>query len=303
MIIGLDHGYGLIKTVNTVFMTGITRYEHEPYTLKNTLLYNGDYYVCGSNRQAIIREKTQDDSYFLLTLAALAGEVNFRSGAHEANIVLAAGLPLTRFGLDKQKFKEYLMRSPQETHSFEFEGKPYSIRIKDVLLYPQGYAAVIHRIRELKKEPSVVICDIGSWTVDVMRLDNGIPNAEYCRSLELGMIRCISEISEQIRRSAGLSVTDTQIENILFENRCLASGEISRIAIQYGKAYAGRIVSALLENGFDIKAVPVIFLGGGAAFMERCIPKEAVCSVQYITDIHANAKGYEQIAKQAYPDE
>lgn len=303
MIIGVDHGYGLIKTANTAFMAGIARYEHEPYTLKNTLFYKGSYYVCGSNRQAIVREKTQDDSYFLLTLAALAKEVNMRSGTHESEVVLAAGLPLTRFGLDKQSFREYLMRSPQEAHSFEFEGKPYSIRIKDVLLYPQGYAAVMDRIQELKKEPSFIVCDIGSWTVDVMRLDNGIPNAAVCRSLELGMIRCISEISEQIRRSTGLSVTDAQIENILFGKRCSANGDICRIAIEHDKAYAGRIIGTLLENGFDIKAVPVIFLGGGAAFMERCTQREEICQAQYITDIHANAKGYERIVKQAYPDE
>ena len=49
------------------------------------------------------------------------------------------------------------------------------------------------------------MADIGGWTVDLMRLDNRIPNAASCRSLELGMIRCIDEISEQVRRLFGLS--------------------------------------------------------------------------------------------------
>ena len=52
-------------------------------------------------------------------------------------------------------------------------------------------------------EPSVIVADIGGWTVDLMRLDNRIPNAATCRSLELGMIRCLDEISEQIRRALG----------------------------------------------------------------------------------------------------
>ena len=34
-----------------------------------------------------------------------------------------------------------------------------------------------------------------------MRLDNRIPNAATCRSLELGMIRCLDEISEKVRQS------------------------------------------------------------------------------------------------------
>ena len=43
------------------------------------------------------------------------------------------------------------------------------------------------------------------------RLDNAIPNASTCRSLELGVIRCIDEIMEQVRRNTGLSVTDMQV--------------------------------------------------------------------------------------------
>ena len=44
-----------------------------------------------------------------------------------------------------------------------------------------------------------------------MRLDNAVPNAATCRSLELGVIRCIDEILEQVRRNTGLSITETQL--------------------------------------------------------------------------------------------
>ena len=59
------------------------------------------------------------------------------------------------------------------------------------------------------------LIDIGGWTVDLMRLDNAVPNAGTCRSLELGVIRCMDEILEQVRRNTGLSVTETQIERVL----------------------------------------------------------------------------------------
>lgn len=304
MIIGVDHGYGLMKTASFAFPAGITVYDHEPYSLRNTLKINDRYYVCGTNRQSLLRDKTENDNYYLLTLAALAKEVDLRSAAHEADVVLAAGLPLTSFGLYKQDFLNYLNRFPRdEPICFEFEGTPYTLRIKDVVLYPQGYSAVVDRIRQLKQEPSIIVCDIGSWTIDVMRLDNGFPNAEYNRSLELGMIRCISEISEQVRRNTGLAVTDAQIESVLYQEHCTLPTEITRIIVEYGKAYADRIVSTLLENGFDIKAVPVIFLGGGALFMKRFANHKAFCSAEFITDIHANAKGFEAIAKQARLDE
>lgn len=68
---------------------------------------------------------------------------------------------------------------------------------------------------ELLDEPSVIVADIGGWTVDLMRLDNRIPNAATCRSLELGMIRCLDEIGEKARQMFGVSMTDVQIESIL----------------------------------------------------------------------------------------
>ena len=65
--------------------------------------------------------------------------------------------------------------------------------IEDVKLFPQGYSALMIHPELLQNEPSVLLMDIGGWTVDLMRLDNNVPNAATCRSLELGMIRCIDD--------------------------------------------------------------------------------------------------------------
>lgn len=77
------------------------------------------------------------------------------------------------------------------------------MNIQDVKLFPQGYSAIALHPELLRDEPSVLLMDIDGWTVDLMRLDNHIPNAATCRSLELGMIRCIDEIKEQLRRDVG----------------------------------------------------------------------------------------------------
>ena len=65
----------------------------------------------------------------------------------------------------------------------------------------------------LQDEPSMLLMDLGGWTVDLMRIDNAIPAADTAHSLELGMIRCVDDIREQVRRETGLSLTDAQIEN------------------------------------------------------------------------------------------
>ena len=93
MVIGIDHGYYAIKTKQVCFPTGIIRYEYEPYTMQNVLQYQGEYYVCGTGRQTLVKDKTANDNYYLLTLAALAQEIRKRKGERTAKVVLAAGLP------------------------------------------------------------------------------------------------------------------------------------------------------------------------------------------------------------------
>lgn len=80
MVIGIDHGYYAIKTKQVCFPTGIIRYEYEPYTMQNVLQYQGEYYVCGTGRQTLVKDKTANDNYYLLTLAALAQEIRKRKG-------------------------------------------------------------------------------------------------------------------------------------------------------------------------------------------------------------------------------
>ena len=130
IIIGIDHGYYAIKTVHCSFPAGLTSYgEHEPYTRQGLLEFGGCFFVCGSGRQPIQRDKTVNDNYYLLTLAAIAKEIRQRGLPPECSVRIAAGLPLTSFGRDKPKFKEYLLRSNQPVN-YKFEGVEYSITVE-----------------------------------------------------------------------------------------------------------------------------------------------------------------------------
>ena len=54
-IIAVDHGYGNIKTANTVTHTGVAAYETEPIFSGNILEYGGIYYRIGK----VIRNLSQ----------------------------------------------------------------------------------------------------------------------------------------------------------------------------------------------------------------------------------------------------
>ena len=73
---------------------------HEPYTRQGLLESGGCFFVCGTGRQPIQRDKTINDNYYLLTLAALAQEIRSRGAPTECTIRIAAGLPLTSYGRD-----------------------------------------------------------------------------------------------------------------------------------------------------------------------------------------------------------
>ena len=297
VIIGVDHGYAAMKTAHFSFPTGLVAYEHEPYTLNDVLEYGGKYYVAGSGRQPIQKNKTQTEDYYLLTLAAIAKELAYRNAGTAADIHLAAGLPLTSFGRDKKAFQDYLCRGGKPV-SFRYAGQDYAVTISKVSLFPQGYAAVLTQ-NGLLDEPSVIVADIGGWTVDLMRLDDRIPNAATCRSMELGMIRCLDEISEQIRRSLGLSMTAAQIESVLRADASRMDEDAKKIIRQEAEHYTKHLLSAIAESGLDVRAMPAVFLGGGAALLKQYVSAaDGLCRPIILDDVSLNAKGYERLTEQ-----
>ena len=295
--VGIDHGYAAMKTKHFSFPTGLIGYEYEPYTQNDVLEYDGRYYVVGSGRQPLQKDKTLTEDYYLLTLAAIAKELEHRGADTTAAVHLAVGLPLTSFGRDKKKFRKDLLRDSQPV-PFRYEGISYIVTVVEVSLFPQGYAAVLTQ-RELLDEPSIIVADIGGWTVDLMRLDDRIPNAATCRSLELGMIRCLDEIAEQIRRNLGLSMTAAQIESVLCGETNSVDNNAKNIIHREAGAYVRRLLSAITESGLDTRAMPTIFLGGGAALLKRHVSAtDGLCRPLILDDVCLNAKGYERLVGQ-----
>ena len=209
-----------------------TRTLHPPRTLRVWRVL----FCLGTGRQPIQRDKTANDNYYLLTLATIAKEIQQRGLPPECSVRITAGLPLTSFGRDKPKFRDYLLRSKQPVN-FRFEGVEYSITIEEVAIFPQGYAALMTENGLLQDEPSMLLMDLGGWTVDLMRIDNAIPAADTAHSLELGMICCVDDIREQVRRETGLSLTDAQIENMLAGQPCTVSDTVRDIMNRQGRKY------------------------------------------------------------------
>ena len=146
MLIGVDHGNKQIKTVHcNPFVSGLKQSVTRPFG-QNVLRYQNTYYTLSTERIPYRKDKTEDNRFFILTLFALAGEIEAR-GAYSSEvqrIQLAVGLPPAHFGAQVERFTQYF--GQRGMVEFEVQGKPYSIYIEDVACFPQAYAAAATRL-------------------------------------------------------------------------------------------------------------------------------------------------------------
>ena len=139
----------------------------------------GKYYKIGTQRQEVKDTKTEDESFLILTYASIAKELRKR-GKTDAEVFLAVGLPLTRFGSEKADFVKYL--TDKKEVCFRFEGIEYHVRIVNAAVFPQCYAAVADRIVSFKKKTLIV--DIGSWYLVIPSLGITVREGVACRQQE-----------------------------------------------------------------------------------------------------------------------
>ena len=83
-IIGIDHGNRNMKTANFVFSAAVQPLQTKPDNLENILEYQNRFYYVGGQVPVVERvDKTENEDYYLLTLAALAKELKHRKMTSE----------------------------------------------------------------------------------------------------------------------------------------------------------------------------------------------------------------------------
>lgn len=289
-VIGIDHGWSMMKSVSEVFVTGIKEITSIPALYRDTLEYKGRYYRVGTNRQEVKDTKTEDDSFKLLTYAAVAKELK-RRGLTETRVFLAVGLPLTRFGAEKKSFIKYLME--EKDVSFTFEQVGYHIILENVVVFPQCYAAVADRLPTFAKKTLVV--DIGSWTIDIMPVIDRAPDESHCATIPKGLITCIRSINEQCVRQLNGEVDEGEIQQFMRYGAIDIDERYQKIIREEIKSFVERVYNSIREYGYNLNTTPIVFVGGGAVVMKNFGTYNQK-NISYILDIKANAKGYEYLA-------
>ena len=259
IILGVDNGYGNVKTAHRVFPTGIVKCDSEPVLSKEYIEYDGAYYIIGEGHKGFVADKQEDDDTYIMTLAAIAKELEAR-GLTEARIHLAVGLPLKWVQAQRESFKKYLTR--ERYVSLKYKKVSYLIEIVDCTVMPQGYAAVAENLRDFKGMNLLV--DIGNGTMNVMYLNNGRPIESKSWTEKLGVNQCFIRIQNHI-----MNMT-------------------KEIAEQYVK----EIFEKLRDYEYNEDLMKLYVMGGGARMVEM-FGKYNPDRTTFNRDICANAKGYE----------
>ena len=289
-IIAVDHGYGNIKTANTVTPTGITAYETEPIFTGNILDYNGTYYRIGEGHKEFIPDKAIDEDYYLLTLMAVARELNIFS-IQEADVHLAAGLPLTWIRHQREEFRSYLLQNSEV--SYRFNNKDYHIRFVGCSLYPQGYPAIVNRLGDLKG--TNLLADIGNGTMNILYINNKKAQESRCWTEKFGVNQCLIAAKNAILDRFGVKIEEATVEQVLRFKAADISAPYLNCITAVARQYVANIFSTLRKYEYNPDLMRLYVVGGGGC-MIRNFGMYDESRVTILDDICATAKGYEHLA-------
>ena len=289
-IIAVDHGYGNMKTANTVTPTGIKAYETEPIFTGNILEYNGIYYRIGEGHKEFIPDKAMDEEYYLLTLMAIARELNVFS-IREADVHLAAGLPLTWIRNQREAFRSYLLQNP-EVH-YRFNGKEYHLHFVGCSLYPQGYPAIVNHLGNFKG--TNLLADIGNGTMNILYINNKKAQESRCWTEKLGVNQCMIAAKNAVLDKFGVKIEESTVEQILRFGTADISAPYLDCISSIARQYVAELFSTLRKYEYNPDLMRLYVIGGGGCLI-RNFGTYDKSRVTIIDDICATAKGYESLA-------
>ena len=287
IILGIDHGYGNIKTRHTVTRTDVKKQDGKPVFSKNYIEYEATYYIVGEGHKSFIPDKQEDMDYYILTLAAIAKELKIRD-VTAAKVHLAVGLPLKWVQSQRQSFEKYLIR--KRFVRFKYSDVEYSVEITGCTVMPQCYSAVAENLRDFTGMNMVV--DIGNGTMNVMYLNDGRAMESKAWTEKLGVYQCIQKIRNYIMDKTGDKIPDEVIDSFLKKGTTEIAEPYAGIMIRAAEEYVEEIFRKLREYEYNDKIMKLHIIGGGARIV-KAVGKYNKERTTFDTDICSTAKGYE----------
>jgi len=302
----------MIKSDNHVFTAGLLESVNVPPIKSNTIFYNGSYYTLSNKRIPYMRNKAEDDRFYILTLIAIAMEMDTYNVIEEGrtrDITLLTGLPPAHYGKQYQQFERYFLQN-EGSIAFTYRDKPVSMNITNVISYPQAYAAAMSDYARIMGYSKVIVVDIGGWTLDYIFINNGLPDLSLVDSLEDGVITMYNHIISKVNSSMDVSLNESDIDAIIKDYNTVTSPvydlasnnkrpkividkKVQDMVFSEAQAFTNDLLGKLRERKIDLSSNMFVFVGGGSSLLRNFIELSGkIKNLMFIENIKANVEGY-----------
>ena len=213
------------------------------------------------------------------------------------DVSLGVGLPVGDFTNYKDKTMQYyvdnLGKAPVE---FVYCGFNFKFSLNKVLCFPQDLlpvAANPHCNIAKKYHKKYLIIGIGGMTVDVIPVINGLPVADSCVSLRMGVRRMFSDIISRVESNFGMSIGEDTVEEVLAGEETILPSEVEILIRSSAKDHANSLINGCIQRGFNFSEYPVVFFGGGGLLLQPYLKNNQYLQVsEFLPDVNGNARYY-----------
>lgn len=265
-ILGLDNGYNFTKSSKGVCIHSTIK--PGPDDINNVIqtTIKGKEYIVGEPDGAYIadadklKNAASKEVLKVTTLTAIGMSYPTESFI---DVNLVVGVPVGYFSKQREELK-YMMENLNEKIYVNQVGIEQTIKVNEVLVYPQSAGLVFKKANTLKEESTLII-DIGGGTWDISQF-NGL-KLENKATYPEGMLILYEKISQFLNSNYYTKYDPSEVYHLLKRGFFTSAGEkksmdlVKPIIINHV-----REIMTKLTRAFDVTSVDNVFLiGGGAA--------------------------------------
>lgn len=173
---------------------------------------------------------------------------------------------------------------------FSFRKERYKVHLCGLEIFPQGLAAVHNQ----GSMPGMnMLVDIGNGTMSILEIHDGRPIENSISTEVFGVHQCMEKIQKEVSKHSGVDVPEMLIEPLLRNGIGDMTDAVAMTTKRIAENYTAEIIKKLTAHGYREKLVHLYIIGGGGCLLQNFSYLTAKPEVTVITDICANAKGYE----------
>ena len=136
------------------------------------------------------------------------------------------------------------------------------------------------------------------WTLEeFQKFSDGRPIEKSISTGVFGVHHCMEKIQKELFKRGGVEVPEMLIEPLLRNGIGERTDDVAMVTKRIAESYTEEIMKKLTAHGYKEDLVHLYIIGGGGRLLRHFSDLTEKRNVTVISDICANAKGYEALAE------